>query len=158
MAVLNLQLLGGVTKKTPGVVLIDEVDQHLHPLWQKNILRCLMQIFPKVQFVVTTHSPSIISSAINSNLILLDNYDCHYYGRYAYGKDVNSVLYEIMGVGYRPDEIESKLREFNDCLDNRDFVKAKSILVELTDLLGEKNTDVVNAKIAYDFETFSGDL
>ena len=158
MAVLNPQLLKDVTKKTPGVVLIDEVDQHLHPLWQKNILKCLMQIFPKVQFVVTTHSPSIISSAINSNLILLDNDGCHYYGRGAYGKDVNSVLYEIMGAGYRPDEIESKLREFNDCLDKCDFEKAKNILDELTDLLGEKNTDVVNAKIAYDFETFSGDL
>ena len=158
MAVLNPQLLGEVTKKTPGIVLIDEVDQHLHPLWQKNILRCLMQIFPKVQFVVTTHSPSIISSAINSNLILLDNDGCHYYGKDAYGKDVNSVLYEIMGAGYRPDEIESKLKEFNDCLDRRDFKKAKSILDELTDLLGEKNTDVVNAKIAYDFETFSGDI
>ena len=158
MAVLNPQLLGEVTKKTSGIVLIDEVDQHLHPLWQKNILRCLMQIFPKVQFVVTTHSPSIISSAINSNLILLDNDGCHYYGKDAYGKDVNSVLYEIMGAGYRPDEIESKLKEFNDCLDRRDFEKAKNILDELTDLLGEKNTDVVNAKIAYDFETFSGDL
>jgi len=84
---------------------------------------------------------------------LLDYDGCHYYGRDAYGKDVNSVLYEIMGSGYRPDEIESKLREFNDCLDRRDFEKAKSILDELTDLLGEKNTDVVNAKIAYDFET-----
>ena len=49
--------------------------------------------------------------------------------------------------------IECKLREFNDYLDRRDFVKAKNILDELTDLLGEKNTDVVNAKIAYDFET-----
>ena len=49
--------------------------------------------------------------------------------------------------------IECKLREFNDSLDRRDFEKAKNILDELTDLLGEKNTDVVNAKIAYDFET-----
>ena len=105
MAVLNPQLLGEVTKKTPGIVLIDEVDQHLHPLWQKNILRCLMQIFPKVQFVVTTHSPSIISSAINSNLILLDNDGCHYYGRDAYGKDVNSILYEIMHTAYKLDKI-----------------------------------------------------
>ena len=50
--------------------------------------------------------------------------------------------------------IECKLREFNDYLDRRDFEKAKNILDELTDLLGEKNTDVVNAKIAYDFEIF----
>ena len=49
--------------------------------------------------------------------------------------------------------IECKLREFNDYLDRRDFEKAKNILDELTDFLGEKNTDVVNAKIVYDFET-----
>ena len=49
--------------------------------------------------------------------------------------------------------IECELREFNDYLDRRDFEKAKNILDELTDLLGEKNTDVVNAKIVYDFET-----
>ena len=49
--------------------------------------------------------------------------------------------------------IECKLREFNDYLDRRDFEKAKNILDELTDLLGEKNTDVVNVKIVYDFET-----
>ena len=49
--------------------------------------------------------------------------------------------------------IECKLREFNDYLDRRDFEKVKNILDELTDLLGEKNTDVVNAKIVYDFET-----
>ena len=89
---------------------------------------------------------------------MLDYDGCHYYGRDAYGKDVNSVLYEIMGSGYIPDGIESKLKEINDCLDRRDFEKAKNILDELTDLLGEKNTDVVNAKIAYDFEIFSGDV
>lgn len=154
-AVLNPHLLGDVTKKTPGIVLIDEVDQHLHPLWQKNILNGLMQIFPKVQFVVTTHSPSVISSAVNSNLILLDQTGCHNYGKDAFGKDVNSVLYEIMGSGYRPDEIEEKLRAFNTALDNRNFEEAKSILDILTEQLGENNTDVVNAKISYDFESFS---
>lgn len=73
MAALNPQMLGEVTAKTPGIVLIDEIDQHLHPYWQKNILNCLTRIFPKVQFIVTTHSPNVISSALGTNLILLDD-------------------------------------------------------------------------------------
>ena len=98
MAALNPQMLGEVTAKTPGIVLIDEIDQHLHPYWQKNILICLTRIFPKVQFIVTTHSPNVISSALGTNLILLDDTGCHYYGSNAYGKDVNSVLFEIMDI------------------------------------------------------------
>ena len=156
MAVLNPQLLDNVVRQTPGVVLIDEIDQHLHPLWQKTILNSLMNVFPKIQFIVTTHSPTVISSAENSNLILLDNDGCHYYDRDVYGKDVNSVLCEIMGTKYRPDKIDRRIDDFNTCLDNGDYNKARIILDELKELLGENNTDVVNAQIAYDFETFGG--
>ena len=57
---------------TPGVVLIDEVDQYLHPRWQRHILHDLQNAFPKIQFIVTTHSPFIIQSVQNKNLIILD--------------------------------------------------------------------------------------
>lgn len=42
--------------------MIDEVDLHLHPKWQKRILKDLMDIFPKVQFIVSTHAPEVINS------------------------------------------------------------------------------------------------
>ena len=58
--------------RTPGVVLIDEVDQYLHPRWQRHILHDLQKAFPKIQFIVTTHSPFIIQSVQNKNLIILD--------------------------------------------------------------------------------------
>ena len=49
-------------RKTQGVVMIDEVDLFLHPAWQQRILPDLRRIFPKIQFVVTTHSPQVVSS------------------------------------------------------------------------------------------------
>jgi predicted ATP-binding protein involved in virulence len=62
MAALNPQLLGDATRQTPGVVLIDELDLHLHPNWQRIVVGKLMEAFPKLQFIGTTHSPFIIQS------------------------------------------------------------------------------------------------
>mgnify|MGYP002525481667 CR=1 FL=1 len=59
--------------KTPGIVLIDEIDQFLHPRWQRHILQDLRNAFPNIQFIVTTHSPFIIQSVQNKNLIALDD-------------------------------------------------------------------------------------
>ena len=73
MAVLNPQLGTNVLMDTDGVVLIDEIDLHLHPAWQHRILSDLQEIFPKVQFIVTTHAPTVISSAKSENLVILKN-------------------------------------------------------------------------------------
>ncbi len=62
MAALNPHLLGDAIRQTPGVVLIDELDLHLHPNWQRIVVGKLMEAFPKVQFIGTTHSPFIIQS------------------------------------------------------------------------------------------------
>jgi predicted ATP-binding protein involved in virulence len=74
MAMLNPQLLDDVTNKTSGVVLIDELDLHLHPQWQQRIVKDLTTIFPKVQFIVTTHSPNVIGSVPHEQLLVLENY------------------------------------------------------------------------------------
>lgn len=59
-------------KKTPGVVLIDEVDLSLHPTWQKRIIRILKEQFPRIQFICATHSPFIIQSLEDGELVTLD--------------------------------------------------------------------------------------
>ncbi len=58
-------------KEINGIVLIDEIDTHLHIKWQKTILRTLQDVFPNIQFIVTTHSPFVIQSVTNSNVYLL---------------------------------------------------------------------------------------
>lgn len=74
MALLNPQLLDNVLTETEGIVLIDEVDLHLHPTWQKRILKDLMEIFPKVQFIVSTHAPEVINSVKRESVVVLK--DC----------------------------------------------------------------------------------
>ncbi|MFN3311844.1 MAG: AAA family ATPase [Hyphomonas sp.] len=59
---LNGYLHEAAPKKTPGIVLIDEVDLHLHPAWQQKILTALRDAFPSIQFIVTTHSPQVVST------------------------------------------------------------------------------------------------
>ncbi len=58
--------------ETPGIVLIDEMELYLHPLWQKHVLNDLQSAFPNIQFIVTTHSPFIIQSVKSKNIISLD--------------------------------------------------------------------------------------
>lgn len=62
MSRLNPDMGEDVTLKTSGVVLIDEVDMHLHPSWQQTVVNDLVKAFPKVQFIVTTHSPQVLTS------------------------------------------------------------------------------------------------
>lgn len=61
MCILNPYLQGEALQKTPGVVVIDELDLSLHPTWQKKIISILKNLFPKIQFICATHSPFITS-------------------------------------------------------------------------------------------------
>ncbi len=69
---LNPALKGDASKQTPGVVIIDEIDLHLHPKWQRTIVSDLKGIFPKIQFIATSHSPFIIQSLKAASVISLD--------------------------------------------------------------------------------------
>jgi predicted ATP-binding protein involved in virulence len=71
-AQLNPHLGKEVLQKTPGIVLIDELDLHLHPKWQRHVIEDLRRLFPEIQFIATTHSPFIIQTAREGELIKLD--------------------------------------------------------------------------------------
>lgn len=72
MCILNPYLEKDTLKRTPGVVVIDELDLSLHPTWQRRIVRILKELFPKIQFICATHSPFIIQSLEPGELIALD--------------------------------------------------------------------------------------
>ena len=81
-ATLNPHFQEKAARETPGVVLIDEVDLHLHPKWQRRVIGDLLRAFPKIQFVGTTHSPFVIQSlppGEDMKLINLDNPDANDY-------------------------------------------------------------------------------
>ena len=122
MAVLNPNLEEDISKKTNGIVLIDEVDVHIHPKWQWRIVEALMKTFPRVQFITTTHSPIVIASCKDKNIINLfdsnrstSNIEFgNNYKKSAYGWQVNDVLKEYMEVDERTPELKSKLKEIEE--------------------------------------------
>ena len=84
--------------QTEGVILIDEVDLHLHPEWQRNFLPKLIDTFPQVQFIVTTHSPFIIQSVKTGKLVDLDRVDPDDSPSLNKELSVEDITQEIMGV------------------------------------------------------------
>ena len=151
MALLN-PALGEHVLETPGVVLIDEVDLHLHPRWQARILGDLCAVFPNVQFIVTSHAPMVISSVPKKQVRILGE-DCAYAPmRESYGLAANDVLTGIMGAGDRQPRVRQLLDEFARHFDAEDFDSAERTLDELEHLVGADNPDVVAARSALVFE------
>ncbi|MGK0366494.1 MAG: putative ATP-binding protein involved in virulence, partial [Saprospiraceae bacterium] len=89
---------------TAGIVLIDEIELHLHPKWQVNILTALHQTFPNVQFIITTHSPLVINNLRKEQLVIIDNAKVLQGDKIAevYGKDAGWIIEYLMGVPTRP--------------------------------------------------------
>lgn len=70
--ILNAHLGRDAVKLSKGVILIDEIDMHIHPKWQQHVVSDLKKAFPNIQFIVTTHSPFIVQSLNSDELINLD--------------------------------------------------------------------------------------
>ncbi len=94
MCILNPYLGAEVLKQTPGIVVIDELDLSLHPTWQKRIVRILKVLFPKVQFICATHSPFIIQSLDEGELIALDSILDEEYS----GQSIEDIAEDVMNV------------------------------------------------------------
>ena len=95
-AIINPHLKGDARLKTPGVVLIDELDQHLHPRWQRRAIGDLQDTFPRLQFVATSHSPFIIQSVEQGHVINLDDDDVHRPGKNP--QSIEDIVENVMGV------------------------------------------------------------
>jgi predicted ATP-binding protein involved in virulence len=96
-AVLNPHLGTEVAKQTPGIILIDEIDLHLHPKWQRRVIEDLKRTFPKIQFFATTHSPFMIQSLREGELIDLNSLNNSPMAEYE-SKSIEEVAEYVMGV------------------------------------------------------------
>ena len=105
MARLNPDLGEEVTLNTPGIILIDEVDMHLHPSWQQTVVNDLVKAFPKVQFIVTTHSPQVLTS-VPADCIRILHWDNDLVDieepLFSLGAESSQLLHDIQGVESRP--------------------------------------------------------
>jgi len=124
-------------KKTHAIVLVDEIDTYLHPVWQSRALRVLMDTFPNVQFVVTTHSPYVIGSIPNNHLRI---YVCkpqenHQVGVEefmefnTYGANLERLSEEVFGTpGRLVPEIQQKMDKLSELIANSKLAEANKML------------------------------
>ncbi len=141
-------------RQTKAIVLIDEIDTHLHPKWQKNILNTLSDVFPNIQFIVTTHSPLLVINLKNESKKIYNieinkivNID------YSYGSNINTFLYNYMQIKERPSEIENKIDKLFELIEDFDNNKINEIFEKfknLYNLLGENDEYIIQAKILFE--------
>ncbi len=125
-----------------GIVLIDEIEKHLHPQWQRRIVPELQKIFPRVQFIITTHSPQVITHVPKENIKIIENFHFKEYVPHTLGRDVNSILYDLFNVTKRPDDYQKKINEIYHLIDNDEIEKAQRKLNELTIDMGEQDIEI----------------
>lgn len=152
MAVLNPWLLDRVLTETTGIVLIDEIDLHLHPQWQQRIIGDLRTIFPKVQFIVSTHAPLVINSVKKDNLLILTDKQAVEPQDEVFGRDANAILNSIMGVNERPDEIKQMFQTVYDAIDEQRYDDAATALQQIEDKIGSADPELTSAQISLELE------
>ncbi len=144
---LNGQLGAQAASQTPGVVLIDEIDMHLHPEWQQVVLQNLTQAFPTMQFVVTTHSPQVLSTVKRENIRVIGP-DAN--GKIVaaaplamtYGEPSGDVLHSVMMVDPQPPVRErADLQRLTEWVDkgNYESVDARQLMQSLIATLGDQH-------------------
>jgi predicted ATP-binding protein involved in virulence len=143
-AKLNPQLGASVLDETTGLILIDELDLHLHPKWQRRVISDLRRTFPKIQFICTTHSPQLIGQVKGEEVLLLDG-DKAAHPAQAFGMDSNWVLRHVMGSAERDPGVASKLDKIFDSIENSNFDRAQKLVDDLRNVIGE-HPDLVEAQ------------
>ena len=144
---LNPHLRGDAALKTHGIVLIDEVDMFLHPAWQQQIIKSLRSAFPQIQFIVTTHSPQVLSTVKRESIRLLEQ-DENGNGKAlmplgaTYGEPSNDVLHSVMGVDPQPPVKEkADLQKLTVWVDQGKFnePEAQQLMAALQVALGDQH-------------------
>lgn len=118
---LNPQLGARAATETPGVVLIDEVDMHLHPEWQQVVLQSLITAFPKLQFIVTTHSPQVLTTVPSECIRILRENKVYAAPPGTEGAEPGRLLKQVLGLqDIRPPDIQAtkELKEYLALVDN----------------------------------------
>jgi predicted ATP-binding protein involved in virulence len=129
-AQLNPHLVDAALKETPGIVLIDELDLHLHPRWQRRVVHDLKRCFPRMQFFCTTHSPQIIGEARKEEVMILNPHGATT-APVAFGADTNWILRHVMGGEERNSKVRKQIEAVDEALDNGELERAKQGVAKL---------------------------
>ncbi len=134
-----------------GVVLIDEIELHMHPSWQRIILSVLRETFPNIQFIITTHSPIVLSEVNDAYKVFFMSNDgkeilIEDFTRLD-GFDINYILEEFMGTASRNRHTEELIRSIYVAINEKNKEKALENITKLKNLTNDKNEAVVMAEM-----------
>lgn len=133
-----------------GVIMIDEVDLHLHPKWQQLMIPQLEDIFPNCQFIVSTHSPQVLNNVQPDNIILLENKNNilkHSFATESYGKNSDRILEDLLGVDARPTNIKNEIEELYRLIEVGEIENAKDLYQKLSDKIIGGDPELTKANV-----------
>jgi len=133
-----------------AVVLIDELDLHLHPSWQRQIVNKLQEVFPRCQFIATTHSPQVIGEVEHDRIQIISDGQI-YSPPHSFGVDSSRVLEEIMETDPRTQEIQVLLSRVSQEIGKQRFDNARNSLETLVSQLGENDPEVTGLRTLIEF-------
>ena len=132
-----------------AVVLIDEIDLHLHPGWQRHVICSLKDTFPNCQFILSTHSPQILSHLDRNSIWLLVRNKAGVIARRpqdSYGQEASRILEDLMDVSARPMEVEREFVDLFLAIETGEIEKAKHLLGQMQARIGN-DPDLVKANV-----------
>lgn len=136
---------------TRGVVLIDELDLHLHPSLQAKVIKGLQNAFPKLQFIATTHAPRVMGGLENNSMgqvvqLVRDSQGNIEANKIpTFGRDVNSI-FGLLGLSVRDVDIQVQLEKLFDLLEDGDNEEARKMLTEMKKRFGDNLPDLTEAE------------
>lgn len=133
-----------------AIVLIDELELHLHPKWQRQIVRKLQTTFPGCQFIATTHSPQVVGELAHDRIQIMTDGGVHS-PTHSFGVDSSRVLEEIMGAPPRTQEVEELLARVSREVGEQRYEKARESLAGLVERLGENDPEVTRIRTLLEF-------
>ena len=131
-------------------MLIDEIDLHLHPKWQRQIVHNLTAVFPRCQFIATTHSPQVIGEVRHDRIQIIADGEV-YSPTHSFGVDSSRVLEEIMDANPRTAAVEELLKKVCREVGKRRYETARELLAQLVARLGEDDPEVTRIRTLLDF-------
>ncbi len=133
-----------------AIVLIDEIELHLHPGWQRRIIGNFTATFPKCQFIATTHSPQVIGEVEHDRIQIIAD-DQVYSPLHSFGVDSSRVLEEIMGTDPRTRDVKALLSKISWTIGDDHYDDARVLLAELSRQLGENDPEVTRVRTLLEF-------
>jgi predicted ATP-binding protein involved in virulence len=134
-----------------AVVLIDEIDLHLHPKWQRQIVHNLRAAFPRCQFIATTHSPQVIGEVEHDRIQIIADGQV-YSPTHSYGVDSSRVLEEVMGSSSRTAKAQELISQVSQAVGESRFADARRLVGELEELTeNPSDAEVTRLRTLLDF-------